>query len=117
MRRPARGIRFGRGAPGPGMFRDPDWGADRHPPPPRVPAMKPSAVQDLAKGAGLFLVYVALARLGLMIQPVSAFASLVWAPSGIALAAILTLGRRFWPAIFLGALAANVWTGAPVPVG
>src|SRR5277367_5554060 len=34
--------------------------------------------------------------------------SLVWPPSGIALAAILLFGFRLWPGIFLGAFAANV---------
>src|SRR5262249_18498623 len=39
-----------------------------------------------------------------------------WPPTGIALAALLLLGRRAWPGIFLGAFVANTWTsGAPWP--
>ena len=78
--------------------------------------MKPGAFKDLAKIALLAAIYILFARLGLMIQPVSAFATLVWAPSGIALAALLLFGYRLWPGIAIGAFVANVWTGAPVLV-
>jgi signal transduction histidine kinase len=61
-------------------------------------------------------VYVALARLGLMIDAVSGFATLIWAPSGLALAVLLRFGPVLWPGVFLGALAANAITGAPLPV-
>jgi integral membrane sensor domain MASE1 len=45
--------------------------------------------------AGLVLVaYVATARAGLALDAVSGFATLVWPPSGIALVAVLALGRR-----------------------
>jgi signal transduction histidine kinase len=40
----------------------------------------------------------------------------VWPPSGLALAALLILGPRLWPGVFLGAFVANLLTGAPVPV-
>ena len=78
--------------------------------------LRPGAFRDLAKTALLAGIYVLFARLGLMIQPVSAFATLVWAPSGIALAALLVFGYRFWPGIAIGAFIANFWTGAPAPV-
>ena len=48
--------------------------------------------------------YVLSARLGLAIAPVSGFATLVWPPTGIALAALLLRGVRLWPAVMLGAL-------------
>jgi len=47
---------------------------------------------------------------------VSGFATLVWAPTGISLAALLAFGRRLWPGIALGAFAANYATGAPAMV-
>jgi signal transduction histidine kinase/CheY-like chemotaxis protein len=78
--------------------------------------VKPGAFRDVAKTALLAVIYILFARLGLMIQPVSAFATLVWAPTGIALAALLVFGRRFWPGVAIGAFVANVWTGAPVLV-
>ena len=77
--------------------------------------MKPGAPRDLAKIALLAAIYILFARLGLMIQPVSAFATLVWAPSGIALAALLVFGYRYWPGIAIGAFVVNVWTGAGPP--
>ncbi|MFY9549849.1 MAG: MASE1 domain-containing protein, partial [Thermoanaerobaculia bacterium] len=71
---------------------------------------------DLLRGALLAALYVLFARIGLGFHAVSAFATLVWPPSGIALAALLLLGFRFWPAIALGAFVANLWNGAPAPV-
>ena len=58
--------------------------------------------------------YIAAGRLGLQLDAVSGFATLVWAPSGIALAALLRFGLRLWPGVTLGALVVNLWTGAPV---
>jgi signal transduction histidine kinase/integral membrane sensor domain MASE1 len=69
--------------------------------------------------AGILLlaaVYAGVARLGLMMDAVAGFATLVWPPTGIALAALLVLGFRVWPGIMLGAFAANLWIGASVPV-
>lgn len=54
------------------------------------------------------LAYLAAANLsiGLAIPP--GYASPVWPPSGIALAAVLLLGTRVWPALWLGAAIANI---------
>ena len=60
------------------------------------------------------ILYVLAALGGLRFDAVSGFASLVWAPTGIALAVVLLAGRRIWPGIFIGALVTNVITGAPV---
>jgi signal transduction histidine kinase len=64
----------------------------------------------------LAAVYAIVGRLGLTVEPVHLFASLVWAPTGIALAALLRGGLGYWPGIWLGAVAANAWTGAPAGV-
>jgi signal transduction histidine kinase len=64
----------------------------------------------------LFGLYFVTARIGLSLGAVSGFATLVWPPSGIALAALLILGRRYWPAIALGAFTVNLVVGASVPV-
>jgi len=64
----------------------------------------------------LFLVYFATAKFGLAINALHHFATLVWPPSGIAVAALLVFGPRLWPGVFLGALAVNFLTGAPWPV-
>ena len=71
---------------------------------------------DLAIGSLLTIAYIVLARFGLALHAINMFASLVWAPTGLSLAAMLLLGTRFWPCIALGAVIANVWTGAPLPV-
>jgi signal transduction histidine kinase len=63
----------------------------------------------------VFIVYVASARVGLGLAAFSqGNVTLVWPPSGIALAVLLRLGFRMWPAIALGALTANLLTGAPL---
>lgn len=60
--------------------------------------------------------YVLAGRLGLLLGPVAGFASLVWAPTGIALAALVLWGVRFWPGVAIGALLVNLWAGAALPV-
>ena len=66
--------------------------------------------------AALAAIYTAVAKLGLGLDAVSGFATLVWPSTGLALVALLRFGFRLWPGIFLGALAVNVWVGAPVGV-
>jgi signal transduction histidine kinase len=60
--------------------------------------------------AGLTLLYFLVAKLSLHLAFVNASASPVWPPAGIALAALLVLGYRVWPAIFLGAFLVNAVT-------
>ncbi len=62
----------------------------------------------------IFAAYVLTARFGLFIYPVHTYATLVWPPAGIALAAFLLYGYRVWPAIYLAALAVNLSIGAPI---
>lgn len=50
--------------------------------------------------------------IGLDVLSINKFATLVWAPTGIALVAVLFLGYRVWPAITIGAFCVNVVTGA-----
>lgn len=70
----------------------------------------------VAESMALAIVYVAAARAGLMLDAVAGSATLVWAPTGIALAALLIGGFRLWPGILAGVLATNLLTGAPIPV-
>jgi integral membrane sensor domain MASE1 len=53
------------------------------------------------------------ARVGLKMAYVQVNTSPVWPPSGIALAALLLLGIRYWPGIALGVVAGSILTGAP----
>ncbi|HUL02048.1 MAG TPA: MASE1 domain-containing protein [Gemmatimonadales bacterium] len=59
---------------------------------------------------GLTAVYAVAGKVGLTLAVVHASATAVWPPTGIALAALLILGRNAWPAIFLGAFLVNVST-------
>src|SRR6266478_756390 len=62
----------------------------------------------------LALVYFIAGKFGLMLASLHASASPVWPPAGIALAALLVLGYRVWPAIFVGAFLVNVTTAGSV---
>ena len=68
------------------------------------------------KIAAIAILYVLAARAGLRLDAISGFATLVWPPSGIALATLLLGGFELWPGIYIGALIANVLTGASIPV-
>src|SRR6059058_4818007 len=62
----------------------------------------------------LTLVYFIAGKFGLMLASLHASASPVWPPAGIALAALLVLGYRAWPAIFVGAFLVNLSTAGNV---
>ncbi|HEV8392231.1 MAG TPA: PAS-domain containing protein [Dongiaceae bacterium] len=62
----------------------------------------------LAVGLGA-LGYYALAKLGLQFFSRELGVSAVWPASGLAVALIRLFGRRMWPAIFIGALAASIF--------
>jgi integral membrane sensor domain MASE1 len=57
-------------------------------------------------------VYLLAAKLSLMLAIFPGYATPVWPPSGIALAAALVLGNRVWPGIWLGAALANLMVHA-----
>ncbi|HEX2721762.1 MAG TPA: MASE1 domain-containing protein, partial [Gemmatimonadaceae bacterium] len=65
--------------------------------------------------AAVAAAYLIAAAVGLSLDAVAGFATLVWPASGIALAAIMLGGFRLWPAITLGAYIANQLAGAPAP--
>src|SRR5713101_7093363 len=62
----------------------------------------------------LTLVYFIAGKFGLILASLHASASPMWPPAGIALAALLVLGYRGWPAIFVGAFLVNVTTAGNV---
>jgi PAS domain S-box-containing protein len=78
---------------------------------PRIgPALYPLV---LAVVAGL---YLGTAKRGIELSVAHGVITPVWAPSGIAIAAIVLFGPRVWPAVAIGALAANATSGASLPV-
>ena len=73
--------------------------------------MKPSKLLNrLLTGAAVLAVYIVAGKLSLRLASVHPSVSPVWPPTGIAIAALLMLGRRFWPSIFAGAFIVNVTT-------
>lgn len=63
---------------------------------------------------GVAAVYFGAAKIGLSFAYINASVSPVWPPTGVAIAAVLLLGYRTWPGIFLGAFLVNLFTPLPV---
>ncbi|HYE36685.1 bifunctional diguanylate cyclase/phosphodiesterase [Methylocaldum sp.] len=55
--------------------------------------------------------YFVTAKLSLSLATVHVKITPIWPPTGLALAVCLAFGRRWWPGVFLGALAVNLTTG------
>src|SRR5436189_666312 len=77
-------------------------------------AMQPRRFSGLPLIGILAVIYFIAGKLGLMLASLHASASPVWPPAGIALAALLLLGYRAWPGIFIGAFLVNVTTAGNV---
>lgn len=79
--------------------------------------------RHIAVVAFLTLVYFFTAKFGLSLASVNPSATAVWPPTGIAIAAVILIGFRVWPAIFLGAFFVNlttagtVWTSLGIALG
>ena len=56
------------------------------------------------------LAYYVSGRLGLLLAVPPGYATAVWPPSGIALAAVLHVGRAAWPGVWLGSFCVNLST-------
>ena len=79
------------------------------------PATRPAAARPHpAVLVALTLLYALAGKLGLMVAIVHPSASAVWAPTGIAIAGLLTFGTGAWPAIAVGAFLVNVTTAGSV---
>src|SRR5436190_3650656 len=57
---------------------------------------------------GVAVLYFVAAKIGLSLAFLNESVSPVWPPTGVAIAAVLWLGYRATPGVFLGALAANI---------
>jgi PAS domain S-box-containing protein len=62
--------------------------------------------------AGIAAAYVVFGKLGISLSVAHGVITPVWAPSGIALAALLIFGRSLWPAVAVGAFLTNATSGA-----
>jgi integral membrane sensor domain MASE1 len=78
-------------------------------------ALKRAAIPYAARLSVLALVYFAAAKASLVFAIPPGYATAVWLPSGIAVAAIVFWGLRCWPGIWLGAALANFTIGLSMP--
>src|SRR4051812_43761766 len=62
----------------------------------------------------LALAYVLMGRLGLFLAVPPGYATAIFPPAGIAMAAALIGGRKTLPWIFAGSCALNIWVGATI---
>ena len=62
----------------------------------------------------VFAVYVLAGKFGLSLASINPSASVIWPPTGIALAATLLFGYRILPAVFLGAFVVNITTSGGI---
>ncbi|MCB9618293.1 MAG: MASE1 domain-containing protein [Sandaracinus sp.] len=81
------------------------------------PERSASILPDLARATALVVLYVVSGRIGLALAHEQDNATLFWPPTGLAIAALLLLGPRFAPAIFVGACIVNLSIGTPLVVG
>ena len=75
-----------------------------------LPADFRSLLNYAGELVGVGIVYIAFAKLGLLVASINPSATPIWPPTGLALAAVLLRGYRISPAIFLGALIVNATT-------
>jgi len=72
---------------------------------------KAGPFDTLLRCLGLAAVYFVTGKLGLLMAIPPGYATVVWPPSGIALAALIMYGWRLWPGVVLGSFAVNIATG------
>lgn len=58
------------------------------------------------------LAYFVAGIIGLSVPFIDSHITLIWAPTGIAVAALLRWGMSLWPALGIGAFAVNLWIGS-----
>ena len=75
-----------------------------------VKGMSWRTAPDLAKILALALVYFFAGKFGLTFSFLNPGVSAIWLPTGIALAAVLLLGYRVWPGVWLGAFIVSLTT-------
>jgi integral membrane sensor domain MASE1 len=69
--------------------------------------------QLLTAIAALAALYFVSGILGLQLAHVQRNTTLIWAPTGISLAALVIFGIRIWPGILIGAFAVGTYAETP----
>ena len=82
--------------------------------PPRFKLALPPPISYAVQSAVLAAIYLGAALLGLRYASIGQSISLVWPPTGLAIAALTLLGYRYWPSIAVGAFLANAATSVPL---
>src|SRR5437879_10513032 len=77
-------------------------------------SVRPRVWPWVIKAVVLAAAYFVVARVRLRYAAIGESISPVWPPTGLALAALLVLGPRYWPAVFVGAFLANATTAVPL---
>lgn len=75
-----------------------------------------TAPKYLIKIIAITALYFVLAKFGLSLASETKQITLVWPPTGIAIASLVLFGIEFWPAVALGAFLANITTSEPFSV-
>jgi len=79
-----------------------------------MPDPDPSFGRRLGEILGVATAYFGTGKLALLLAIPPGFATAIWPPSGIALAALLLLGPRAWPGVLLGSFLVNGLTTSPL---
>ena len=82
--------------------------------PKAVGTMQSQRLSRLPLIGAFAIIYIIAGKIGLNLASLHASASPVWPPAGIALAAMLFVGYRAWPAIFIGAFIVNLTTAGDI---
>ena len=75
-----------------------------------IRALSPDTKVSFSTLAAIAVAYFIIAKLSLLLAFETTIAAPVWPASGVALAAVLILGYRIWPSIFVGAFLVNILT-------
>ena len=75
--------------------------------------MRPFEARDLAGVVLVAIAYFVTGRLGLMLADVHVSVTLIWAPTGVAIASLVLLGPRMAIGVAVGALLLNASMGTP----
>jgi PAS domain S-box-containing protein len=76
-------------------------------------ALQHALVPYLGRVAALALAYLLTGRMGLSLPYAGSHVTLVWPPTGLALAGLYFWGSRCWPGVWLGAFLVNAPLGGP----
>jgi PAS domain S-box-containing protein len=82
---------------------------------PAASANPQELLKQLSRTLVVGVIYFLLARASLALASIHPSASPIWPPTGFALAAVLLLGYRVWPGIFVAAAAVNAITAGSIP--